>query len=345
MASNAFNWLAWTGLGLVLAMIAIIAAVTLMTRMPGRSHTDALPPLTGEEAVIRDRLAAHVGMLAGTIGERNVWRPAALKAAADYIEQTFDGLGYAPVDEPFDSRGIRVRNIVSELPGTAADAGVIVVGAHYDTVPDGPGANDNASGVAALLELARLLKVSRLPQTIRFVAFVNEERPFSYSSEMGSVVHAQASWERGDPITAMLSLETIGYFNDRPGTQHYPPPLSRLYPDRANFIGFIGNLRSISLVRRCTSAFRHHAAFPSEGAALPEGIEGVGWSDHWSFWQAGFPAVMVTDTAFFRYPHYHLESDTPDRLDYARIARVVHGLSAVIYDLARRDGSHTNSNR
>jgi Zn-dependent M28 family amino/carboxypeptidase len=241
--------------------------------------------------------------------------------------------GYAPTDEPFESQGKPVHNIVAENRGHAAEGEIVVVGAHYDTVLGSPGANDNGSGVAALLELARLLADRPLPRTLRFVAFVNEEAPFSYTDEMGSLVHARGARARGEHIQAMLSLETIGSYSDAPGSQHYPFPLSLFYPDTANFIGFVGNLGSRGLVRRALRTFRQTTAFPSEGAAVPASIPGVGWSDHWSFWQAGYPAIMVTDTAFYRYAHYHTGGDTPDRVDYDRTARVVAGLARAIAEL------------
>jgi Zn-dependent M28 family amino/carboxypeptidase len=188
--------------------------------------------------------------------------------------------------------------------------------------------------VAALLELARLLAGEALPRTVRLVAFVNEEPPSSYSPEMGSLVHAQGARAHGERIQAMLSLETIGFYTDAPSSQHYPFPLSLFYPDTANFIGFVDNLRSRGLVRRALRSFRQTTAFPSEDAAVPERLPGVGWSDHWSFWQAGYPAIMVSDTAFDRYPYYHTAGDTPGRIDYGRAARVVAGLARVIGDLA-----------
>lgn len=336
MTSTSASWLSWVLIGATALIAALAGAIWLMTRMPGSSFRGTLPPLSAEEQRIRDRLAGHVQTLAGSIGERNQERPEALEAAADYIAENFRLLGYAPLDEPFTSRGARVRNIIAELPGQLADGGIIVVGAHYDSVPGGPGANDNATGVAAVLELSRLLAGRRFAQQVRFVAFVNEEQPYSYTHEMGSVVHANAARARDERITAMLSLETIGHYADAPESQHYPAPLSYLYPDRADFIGFVGNLRSLGLVRRCVGSFRRHARFPAEGAALPERIDGVGWSDHWSFWRAGYPALMVTDTAFFRYRHYHLPSDTPEKIDYERSARVVSGLAATITDLAAK---------
>jgi len=330
------GWRTWRGpiFGLAVLAAILLAGLIYSVHMPGKTHRGPLLPLSAEEARIRDRLATHVETLAGRIGERNLWHYPALLAAADYIQGTLTELGYAPTDESFESQGKPVHNIVAERRGDSAPGEIVLVGAHYDTVRGSPGANDNGSGVAALLELARLLADQSLPRTVRLVAFVNEEAPFSYSSEMGSVVHAQGARARGERIQAMLSLETIGSYSDAPGSQHYPFPLSLVYPDTANFIGFVGNLSSRKLVRQALRTFRQTTAFPSEGAAVPAWIRGVGWSDHWSFWQAGYPAIMVTDTAFFRYDYYHTGGDTPDRIDYERMARVVAGLSRVIAELA-----------
>jgi hypothetical protein len=315
-------------------LVLLVLCLVYITHMAGASYTGPLLPLSGEESQIRDRLLGHVQTLAGQIGERNLWHYAALLAAADYIEEQFVRLGYRPQRESYRSRGKSVRNIIAEKRGITAPEEVVLVGAHYDSVMGSPGANDNGSGVAAVLELARLLADRALPYTMRFVAFVNEEPPFSYTPEMGSLVHARASRDRDDRIRAMLSLETIGYYSDQPGSQRYPFPLSLFYPSTADFIGFVGNVGSRCLMRHALQSFREHASFPSEGAAVPAWIRGVGWSDHWSFWQTGYAAIMVTDTAFFRYAHYHTAGDTVDKLDYARTARVVAGLAGVMADLA-----------
>jgi Zn-dependent M28 family amino/carboxypeptidase len=211
----------------------------------------------------------------------------------------------------------------------------VVVGAHYDTVPGSPGADDNASAVAALIELAGMLRGEPLP--IRFVAFANEEEPHFMGPDMGSWVSAKRSRDRGENISAMLSLEMLGYYRDEPGSQRYPAPLGLFYPSRANYIAFVGDLGAFGLVRRSVAAFRKHSSFPSQWLAGPASIPGITRSDHWSFRTLGFPAIMVTDTAYNRNPHYHKASDTPDTLDYGRMAQVTLGLAAMLKDLANEN--------
>jgi Zn-dependent M28 family amino/carboxypeptidase len=305
-----------------------------MISMPGKSWSDPVPPLSAEEQLIHDKLKRHVEMLAQQIGERNVWHAEALAAAALYIRNTLEDMGYQVRVQPFNSQGLTVQNLEIELPGSTAPEEIVVVGAHYDTVAGGPGANDNASGIAALLEIARLLAGKTHARTLRLVAFVNEEQPFSESEEMGSRVYAERSRQRGEKIKAMISLETIGHYTDQSASQHYPFPFSYFYPDTGNFLGFVGNLSSWRLVRQAIGAFRESTAFPSEGVAAPGWIQGIGWSDHASFWKAGYPAIMITDTAFFRYQHYHKATDTPEKLDYQGLARVTRGLVVVAAELA-----------
>ncbi len=312
----------------------IAAAGWYMTAMPGQSWSAALPPLSAEERLIEDKLRRHVEALAGRIGERNVWHPGALAAAARYIRATLEDAGYPVRAQSFESEGLTLENLEVELPGGSAAQEIIVLGAHYDSFAATPGANDNASGVAALLEIARLLAGNSWPRSVRLVAFANEEPPFFYTQAMGSAVYASRARQRGEQIEAMLALETIGWYTDQPASQQYPFPFSLFYPDTGNFIGFVGNLSSRRLVRRALGAFRASTAFPSEGVAAPGGMMGVHWSDHWSFWQAGYPAIMITDTALFRYRHYHAATDTPDRLDYPGLARVTRGLADVVAGLA-----------
>jgi Zn-dependent M28 family amino/carboxypeptidase len=313
---------------------AFAAGGWYMIGMPGSSWRGPIPPLSAAERQSADNLRRHVEALAGRIGERNVWRPAALAEAAGYIRDCLAGQGHAVQTQSYTSQGVAVENLEVVLPGSRVAEEIVIAGAHYDSVVGSPAANDNGSGVAALLEIARLLAGADLPRSVRLVAFVNEEPPFFYGTEMGSRIYAERMLQRGEQVRAMLSLETIGYYTDAPASQRYPFPFRYFYPDTGNFVGFVGNLGSRRLVREAVAAFRDAAAFPSEGVAAPGWMTGVHWSDHWSFWQAGFPAIMVTDTALFRYPHYHSRSDTPEKLDYTGLARVTHGLAAVIRSLA-----------
>jgi hypothetical protein len=315
-------------------LLALAFWIRVRTVTPHDSTRGSLPSLTAEEATLRRRLEKHVAVLAGDIGERNLWRYDALKQAARYVTAQLEDLGYAVVPQEYQVEGKSVVNLAAEIKGASLPEEIIVVGAHYDSAAGTPGANDNATGVAAVLETARLLAGRETARTVRFVAFVNEEPPFFQTARMGSLVYARAAGRKKENITAAISLETIGCFFDDPGSQRYPPPLGLIYPDRANFIAFVGNLSSALLLRRTLASFRRHASLPARGLAAPSTVTGVSWSDHWSFWQEGFPAIMVTDTALFRYPHYHAASDTPGKIDYPRTARVVSGLAKVILDLA-----------
>ncbi|HEV3410545.1 MAG TPA: M28 family peptidase [Chthoniobacterales bacterium] len=301
-------------------------------RMPGKSFKGPPPPLTAEEEKLRDELRADVQTLAGEIGERNVQRYGQLQLAASFIEKAFADAGFNPRRDGYEVHDRWCENIEVEIPGATSE--IVIIGAHYDSVFGCPGANDNGSGVAALLALARRFVGKSAPRTLRFVAFTNEE-PYYFQTElMGSAVYASRCKERRENIVAMLSLETIGYYSNAPGSQVYPAPgLGLIYPTTGNFIGFVGNIASRGLVRRAIGSFRQHATLPSEGAALPAAIPGVAWSDHWAFWRQGYSAIMLTDTAPFRYPHYHESTDTPDKLDYDSMARLVSGLQHVITDL------------
>ncbi|MEY2528908.1 MAG: hypothetical protein QOJ05_998 [Verrucomicrobiota bacterium] len=302
-------------------------------RMPGRSNSSAVR-LNEAEVALRAELVADVQKLAGEIGERNMNRYPQLLAAADFIETSLAGAGLTTRRVSYEVRGRTCSNIEAEIRGTSPE--VFVVGAHYDSVFGCPGANDNASGVAALLALARRFAGKQTEKALRFVAFANEEPPYFQTEEMGSLVYAKRCQERRDRITAMISLETIAYFSDAPGSQKYPAAgLGFFYPSKGNFIGFASDTGSRSLLRAAVAAFRKTQKLPSEGAALPGAIPGVGWSDHWAFWQCGYPAIMVTDTAPFRYPHYHEPTDTPDKLDYDRLALVVSGMEKTIAELAK----------
>jgi len=320
--------------------IAIVVAAVLALlwwfgmKMPGKNISKAAP-LSPDEVALREELRGDVQKLAGEIGERNMWHYVQLNAAADYIEKSFSGAGLHPRRDSYEVRGQPCHNLEAGISGALPE--IILIGAHYDSVSGSPGANDNGTGVAAMLALARRFAAGQPKHTLRFVAFVNEEPPYFLSGEMGSLVYAGRCKARGDKIFAMISLETIGYFSDAPNSQIYPSRvLGAFYPNVGNFIGFVSNVHSRTLLRQLVALFRKKAKIPSEGAALPWFIPGVSWSDQWSFWKHGYPGIMVTDTAPFRYPYYHSAADTPDKLDYDRFALVVRGMQNVIEDLDKQ---------
>ena len=329
-------------IALLLAALLILWPLARLTHMPGKSHSGPLPPLAPHEIELSRELRRTVELLAGSLGERNYIYSSALLAAAELIEHSFRETGLRVQRQAYDINGSTYYNIEAEKPGSGNPDKIITIGAHYDSVAGSPGANDNGSGIAALLALARLFAVRSPSLTIRFVAFANEEPPFFYSKNMGSYVYAERCRHRGEEIVAMLSLETIGYYTDRPGSQRYPFPLGFFYPSQGNFIGFVSNLSSRELLNRSISAFRRHTRFPSEGGALPWFVPGIFWSDHWPFWKMGYQAIMVTDTALFRYPYYHSPEDTPDKLDYESMARVITGLEHVITELAAAPAAALN---
>ncbi len=324
----------------VLAVLTIILSTTIswawfaMIQMPGESFRGQLPPLTHKEVVLRDALKRDVEKLAGEIGQRNYAYYNGLMAAADFLKTSLAQAGYQVQQQGYEIDNQSYYNIEVEIRGLDRASEIVIIGGHYDSVDTSPGANDNGTGAAATLELARLFAGKKPSRTLRFVEFVNEEPPFFWTENMGSLVYAKRCRERKEKVVAMLSLETMGYYSDEIGSQKYPPPLGLIYPLQGNFISFIGNTASGPLVRDVIASFRRHTQFPSEGAALPSQIPGVGWSDHWSFWQQGYPGVMVTDTAPFRYPQYHTQGDTPDKVDYERLARVVAGLERVVAGLS-----------
>ncbi|MDY6951095.1 MAG: M28 family peptidase [Thermodesulfobacteriota bacterium] len=284
------------------------------------------------------RLKRHVSVLAHEIGPRSVFLPHNLKAASDYVRAFWENMEYEVRIQTYRVKDIGCHNLAVEIPGRVRPDEILLIGAHYDTVSHSPGANDNGSAVAALLELSRLFRSKAPRRTIRFVAFANEEPPFFKTSQMGSLVYAKGCRERQENITAMVCLETIGYYRQEPETQKYPFPLGFFYPHRGNFIAVVGNLRSRSLVTSFTRYFMEGSDFPIECAAVFGFITGVDWSDHWSFWHYHYPAIMVTDTALFRYPYYHSHEDTVEKLDYYSLARVSHGIYKALQGIVETAG-------
>lgn len=285
-------------------------------------------------------LEQYLDVLCVKIGERNLKTPEALEKTAIWLESTLGSgnIGYPIKRQIYEVNGNAVRNLIAELPGTTRKDEIVVIGAHYDTVPNCPGANDNGTGVAGLLALARAFAGEQQERTLRFVAFVNEEPPYFQTEDMGSVHYAKKCRMDGDRIVAMLALDSIGYFTDEPGSQGVPSGLEGAFPDAGNFLAFVGDPNSRYIVDSAKASFANSSGIPAVGGVFPTDAQGVGWSDHWSFWQEGFPAVMVTDTAPFRYSHYHKPTDTVDRLDMERLEDVVSGLKQVVTVWANPSG-------
>lgn len=289
---------------------------------------DSLAP-----AVAALRMEAAVTRLSRDIGPRNYAYYDKLQEAAEYIKSEFTQLGY---DLEIQSYAIGTRqyeNIIATRSGVTCALRPIVVGAHYDSCFN-PGADDNASGIAGLIELARQLRNESSIGQFAFVAFVNEEPPYFMTEEMGSLVYTTSLKEQGKKIKGAVVLEMIGYYSDAPNSQRYFPLLGPFYPNKGNYIALVSNIPSRHLLKRLKTGFESSSIFPVESITAPGFLPGLNYSDHWSFWKQGFPAVMVTDTAFLRNPNYHKNSDLPETLDYAKMAEMLIGLKESLLKFA-----------
>jgi hypothetical protein len=279
------------------------------------------------------RLEKFVRQIVFDFHPRDFTHPENLSRAASYIGEEMRRAGAEVSEQIFEAGSFSYRNVIGSFGPESRD--LIVVGAHYDTDGEMPGADDNASGVAALLELARLIATEQLSHRVELVAFALEEMPFFGTGAMGSAVHAAFLRAAGRRVRAMICLEMLGCFDDRPGSQRFPLRFLRLfYPGRGNFIAVVGNVRGAGIVRRVKRSMRVGSELPVYSINAPSIVPGVDLSDHRSFWCEGFPAVMITDTAFYRNDRYHTPDDTPDTLDYSRMAEVVRGLFRAVTDLA-----------
>jgi Zn-dependent M28 family amino/carboxypeptidase len=283
-------------------------------------------------------LSRHVDCLAGLIGPRHLGLPKSLAAAAAYVERELSAAGYVVARQTYTAGGQEVANLVVELPGGRRRNEIVVVGAHYDTVWCTPGADDNASAVAVLIEVARLMRGLQPARTVRFVGFPCEEPPHFHTGEMGSQVYARECRLKGEDIRGMLCLEMVGYFTTEFGKQQIPPGiprvLHRFLPKRGDFLAAVGNIRSWRLVWQFRRGFQRAVRFPLLSLALPESIAEIRLSDNSSFWDQGYPALMLTDTSFLRNPHYHAETDTPATLDYERMGQVTLGVAGAVGHIA-----------
>lgn len=292
-----------------------------------------------KKVVIEANLRMHVDRLAGLIGPRHFGRPKSMDAALGYLHGQWQEMGYAVNEETYDAIGNEATNLIVENPGERKPEEIVLLGAHYDTCGDTPGADDNASAVAVLLEVSRLLYAYSGKRTARYVAFACEEAPYFNCHAMGSQHNARESRKRGDQIKAMLCLEMVGYFRDAVGSQQVPSSLPRfvrpLFPKRGNFLAAVGNMPSAKLLWPFRRGFKRSSRLPLFTIALPEVIGEIRLSDNSSYWDQGYPALMLTDTSFLRNPNYHMPTDTPDTLDYDRMTQVVIGVAGAMRRLLR----------
>jgi Zn-dependent M28 family amino/carboxypeptidase len=316
--------------------ILVLALLGSGSFLTGQEPAKSVPEIANTpQGSTGDRLRKTLEHLCDTIGERNTSKPKKLTETVEYLQKSFETMGYKIERQTFEVSEIDCHNLIAEVLGKDKPAEIVLVGAHYDSARGTPGANDNGSGVAALLEIARQLQGKQFSRTIRFVSFANEEQPyFQRDGQMGSWVYAKACRANSDNLKVVLSLETMGYFTDEPNSQKYPPLLAAMYPSTGNFIGIVSDIKSRPLLTEVAKRLKKNCAVDVQSASLPSELQGVGWSDHWSFWQEGYAGVMVTDTAFFRYPHYHERTDTVDKIEFVRYAQVVDGLAKSIAEFA-----------
>ncbi len=319
---------------------ALRALPSMTLRMPGTSHTGPLPPLTDAQRALAAELSRDVHELAGPLLGRNQFHVTQLRKCEEFLTSQLKAAGLEVSRHTYECDGVEVANFHAHIRGSTRPDEIVVFGAHYDCVElrggPCPAANDNGSGVATVLAMARRFAKARPARTIRFALWANEEPPFFYTSKMGSLVDADRSKSLNEHIVAMMTPETLGYYTDKPHTQNYPMPGAPLLglPTTGDFVAFVGMDNAGPLVKQCVGLFRDAAKFPSIGAGLPGTIPLIGASDHWSYWRNRVPALMITDTAPFRYQWYHTPEDTPDKMNFERFARVAEGVEAVLKGVA-----------
>lgn len=314
---------------IALCVLAVLVGLWFALTQPTFSSS----PPTDSVAVDMTRLQAHVRALCETYFPRDAGHPENLDRAARYIREAFEQAGGITSEQAYEVDGVTYRNVIALFGPDTRER--IVVGAHYDAFSEFPGADDNASGVAGLIELAHLLGNKPLAMTMELVAFTLEEPPAFRTWRMGSAVHADALKQKGTKVRIMFALEMIGFFNDAKDSQSFPVPgLGLFYPSQGDFIAVVGRLGQGSAVRRAKKAMRSASPLPVYSINAPRFIAGVDFSDHRNYWDAGYTALMITDTAFYRNPAYHTARDTPDTLDYERMAMVVQGVYQAVIALA-----------
>jgi len=319
-------WVIWivTGVLLFSGLGSLLVMTTQPTRKRNSPTTRQLDP---------NRLEKHVRMLSETFAPRNYKRHWNLEKTANYISTHFAQAGGELSEQAYEVDGRNYRNVIVAFgPETGSR---IVVGAHYDTYEDTPGADDNASGTAGLIELAYLLGKTELKQRVELVAFTLEEPPFFRTGNMGSARHAYKMNQENAAVEAMICLEMIGCFSDEKNSQRFPSPILKLlYPDTGNFIAIIGRMADRKLAKQIKISMRSATDLPVHCMCAPEGYPGIDYSDHRNYWARGYNAVMITDTAFMRNHRYHQHSDTADTLNYDSMSKTVLAVYEAVIQLA-----------
>ncbi|MBI5363396.1 MAG: M28 family peptidase [Planctomycetes bacterium] len=319
----------------VLFVLALVAGFTwYLTDVPGTKTVGALPALDSEEEDLKGELQQHVVGLARDIGARSNSDPSRIASAIGHVEDALRRTGLQITREPIQAAGKSGMNLIADLRGSSKPNEIVLVGAHLDSPRGSPGADCDASGVAVAIELAQRLSSASSERTLRFAFFSLSEAPFAGTDGQGAFQHAKKCAEKQEKIVAALMLEGLGSFSDQPGSQSAPFPFSFSFPDKGDFVAFVSDVYSRDLLRRSIAEFRVRARMPSEGCAVPGVYPGFSGTDAAAFSRGGFPAVLVTDTGSLRYSEYGKPSDTHDRLDYARMARVAAGLQSLVASLA-----------
>jgi hypothetical protein len=316
---------------LILTLTSAIAWMTGVKGSPGLGSPDAP---SAEEKKLAENLSDTVKELSFEIGARSWNRFGSLQRASERVEEMLDSFGYKVDVQSYEMQGKRVENLVVETPGTTLPQEVVLIGTHYDSYLASPGADCNASGVAVAVELARLLRHSQVARTLRFVFFTNGESPWQGTEFMGSAHYAAAAKARGDSIELALLLDSVGYYSQNVGSQSFPFPLSSCYPKKGDFVAFFGTFTGKKVVQQLLARWPSLSTLPAEGGAVPGWFPGIHGADHLSFVDAGYPAVLVTDTAESRWPDARTSYDACSRLDYASMARLTLGLKGLVLDVA-----------
>jgi Zn-dependent M28 family amino/carboxypeptidase len=327
---------------LIVAAVAVFLGFSYWYMVKCEGSWEGVPLEAGMESelgAIENILRADVSFLSETLGPRNPAHYASLTAAAEWIGERWKSQGYEVKRQTFLVEGKECVNLEIEIPGKRLPSEIVIVGAQYDTWPNSPGANNNASGVAVLLKLSDMLKDQQPDRTLRLVAFTTQEPPYDNSEFMGSLRYAQRCRERQENIRVMLCMDAIGIYKEDPGTQKLPFPFSLFYPNRGNFLAFITDLGSRPYLPEVTRGFKKGSSFPIEAGCAPRWVKGVMWSDHASFWKYGYRAIQITDTGAFRSASHTTSDDTMEKINFGALARVTVGMYGSILELTSIGGS------